>query len=37
MIEGATLMVVSTHLLWLGVMTSVCLVLAASLFRWHSR
>ncbi|MCK9502956.1 MAG: ABC transporter permease [Porticoccaceae bacterium] len=37
MIEGATLMEVSNHLLWLATMTSACLVLAASLFRWHTR
>jgi ABC-2 type transport system permease protein len=37
MIEGATLMEVSGHLLWLAVMTVVCLGLASVLFRWHKR
>jgi len=37
MIEGSTLVDVSYHLIWLAVMTVVCLVLASLLFRWHKR
>lgn len=37
MIEGASLAEVSGHLLWLGVMTLVCLGIASILFRWHRR
>ena len=34
MLDGATLLEVSDHLLWLAVLAGICLVLAASLFRW---
>ena len=34
MIDGASLAEVSHHLLWLLALTSLCMVLAASLFRW---
>ena len=34
MIDGATLMEVSHHLLWLIAMTVICTLLAATLFRW---
>lgn len=34
MIDGATLMDVSDHLIWLAILTCICLALAASLFRW---
>ncbi len=37
MIEGAPLVEVGHHLLWLAVMTVLTMVLAASLFRWHKR
>lgn len=37
MIEGATLVEISHHLLWLAAMTAVTLGLAAVLFRWHRR
>ena len=35
MIEGATLAEVNGHLVWLVVMTAVCLALSSFLFRWH--
>lgn len=34
MIDGASLIEVSPHLLWLAVLTVICTVIAASLFRW---
>ncbi|HLS98273.1 MAG: ABC transporter permease [Porticoccaceae bacterium] len=37
MIEGASLVEVGHHLLWLTAMTAVALGLAALLFRWHRR
>jgi len=37
MIDGAGLGEVAGHLLWLGVMTLICLGVAAGLFRWHRR
>jgi ABC-2 type transport system permease protein len=37
MIEGATLADVASHLVWLALMTAVCLGLASALFRWHKR
>lgn len=37
MIEGASLYEVSSHLLWLAMMSLVCLGLASLLFRWHKR
>ena len=36
MIDGATLVEVGHHLVWLGVLTAVCLALAARLFRWSN-
>ncbi len=36
MIDGATLVEVGGHLVWLAVLTAVCLLLAAYLFRWSS-
>ncbi len=35
MIDGATLADVSYHLLWLALLTAICLSVAASLFRWN--
>src|SRR5690554_4787509 len=37
MIEGASLVDVSHHLLWLALMTATSLGLAALLFRWHKK
>jgi ABC-type multidrug transport system permease subunit len=34
MIEGASLLQVAHHLIWLAALTAICTVLAASLFRW---
>ena len=36
MIDGATLAEVSPHLVWMAVLSTVCIALAASLFRWSS-
>lgn len=36
MIDGASLLDVSSHLIWLAVLSVVCIVLAARLFRWSS-
>ncbi|MFA5632637.1 MAG: ABC transporter permease [Porticoccaceae bacterium] len=37
MIEGASLTDVSHHLVWLALMTALCLGIASLLFRWHKR
>ena len=37
MIEGASLLEVGHHLLWLAAMTALAMGLAALLFRWHRR
>ena len=35
MIEGSSLVEVAPHLIWLSVMTLICLSMASLLFRWH--